>query len=107
MTASARAQFKDKRVLVTGASRGIGRELAKSLVEEGAVVAISGRRRKTLEETRGRTGDPRRVHICPGDFRAHAGVAALAAAAQKRLRGGAHARERAGRPPPGGAARGA
>ncbi len=35
--------LKDKRVLVTGASGGIGRELVVALLEEGAHVPLSGR----------------------------------------------------------------
>jgi len=38
--------------LVTGGSRGIGREIARRLVQEGCVVSICGRTPETLERTR-------------------------------------------------------
>jgi 3-oxoacyl-[acyl-carrier protein] reductase len=41
-----------KRALVTGASGGIGREIAKALAASGARVALSGTRVGALEETR-------------------------------------------------------
>jgi 3-oxoacyl-[acyl-carrier protein] reductase len=41
-----------KRALVTGASGGIGREIAKALTASGARVALSGTRVGALEETR-------------------------------------------------------
>jgi 3-oxoacyl-[acyl-carrier protein] reductase len=41
-----------KRALVTGASGGIGREIAKALASSGARVALSGTRVGALEETR-------------------------------------------------------
>jgi len=41
-----------KRALVTGASGGIGREIAKALATSGARVALSGTRVGALEETR-------------------------------------------------------
>jgi len=40
-----------KRALVTGASGGIGREIAKALASAGAEVALSGTRVEALEET--------------------------------------------------------
>ena len=43
-------KLEGKRALVTGASSGIGRETAKALAAEGAILAISGRRLEALEE---------------------------------------------------------
>jgi 3-oxoacyl-[acyl-carrier protein] reductase len=45
-----------KRALVTGASGGIGREIAKALAASGARVALSGTRVGALEETRDALG---------------------------------------------------
>jgi 3-oxoacyl-[acyl-carrier protein] reductase len=45
-----------KRALVTGASGGIGREIAKALAAAGATVALSGTRVGALEETAGEIG---------------------------------------------------
>ena len=45
-----------KRALVTGASGGIGREIAKALAKAGATVALSGTRVAALEETAGQLG---------------------------------------------------
>ncbi len=42
-------QLKDKTALVTGASMGIGRAIAKGLAAEGVKVAIAARRRNLLE----------------------------------------------------------
>lgn len=42
-------QLKDKTALVTGASMGIGRAIAKGLAAEGATIAIAARRRGLLE----------------------------------------------------------
>jgi gluconate 5-dehydrogenase len=41
----------DKVTLVSGGSRGIGRELARGFAEHGSQVIISGRDQKTLEQT--------------------------------------------------------
>ena len=43
--------LKNKIALVTGASAGLGREIAFNLAREGAKVAISGRRKAQLNET--------------------------------------------------------
>src|SRR4051795_2237197 len=42
-------EIRDSRVLLTGASSGIGRELALELAAKGARVAVAARRRERLE----------------------------------------------------------
>ncbi len=44
-------QLKDKVVIITGGSRGIGRETAKLFAKEEAIVIITGRREKELIKT--------------------------------------------------------
>jgi 3-oxoacyl-[acyl-carrier protein] reductase len=43
-------QLKDKKALVTGASMGIGRAIAKGLAAEGVKICIAARRKPLLEE---------------------------------------------------------
>lgn len=43
-------QIEGKRILVTGGSSGIGREIARGLLRRGAQVVISGRRQALLDE---------------------------------------------------------
>lgn len=43
--------LKEKKVLITGAGRGIGRQIAITMAEEGAVVLASGHSEKNLQET--------------------------------------------------------
>src|SRR5947209_7169945 len=45
-----RTELRGSRILLTGASSGIGRELAKRLASEGTILAIAARRRPLLEE---------------------------------------------------------
>ena len=58
--------LKDKKALITGASGGIGKELARVLVEYDAEVCISGRNVEELNELKESLGD--KCHIIPCDL---------------------------------------
>lgn len=60
-------ELKGKRVLITGASSGIGRACAIAASEMGSSVILTGRRRDALEETRSRCGGEN-VVILEGDI---------------------------------------
>ncbi|MDB5507204.1 MAG: fabG [Devosia sp.] len=53
-----------KRALVTGASGGIGREIAKALASAGATVALSGTRVAALEDVQREIGKPSPILPC-------------------------------------------
>lgn len=55
-----------KAALVTGASGGIGAEIARALHAQGAVVALSGTRREALDALAAELGE--RVHVLPADL---------------------------------------
>jgi short-subunit dehydrogenase len=63
------------RVLLTGASGGIGNAIARALHERGASLAITGRRADALEKLRDELGD--RVDVLQADLCKHDDVAAL------------------------------
>ncbi|MDX8360709.1 SDR family oxidoreductase [Cytobacillus sp. IB215316] len=44
-------KLENKRVLVTGSTSGIGKEIAKAFVKEGANVIINGRQEKAMKQT--------------------------------------------------------
>jgi 3-oxoacyl-[acyl-carrier protein] reductase len=66
--------------LVTGASGGIGAEIARALHAQGAAVILSGTRRDALDTLAAELGE--RAHVCPADLRDPAATDALVAAAE-------------------------
>ncbi len=69
-----------KSALVTGASGGIGCEIARALHRQGAIVALSGTRRDALEALAAELGD--RAFVCPADLADPAAADALVATAE-------------------------
>ena len=65
--------FKDKRVLVTGSSRGIGFEIAKTFLDAGAHVAINGSTEQTVGAAMERLDDSERTIAAPGNIGTVAG----------------------------------
>ena len=78
--------FGGKKVLVTGASRGIGKATAKAFLDHGAEVAINGRTADSVERAIAELGDERTV-AAPGDLIDKAGCDAVVAAALDSLGG--------------------
>ncbi|MEP7241990.1 MAG: SDR family NAD(P)-dependent oxidoreductase, partial [Devosia sp.] len=74
-----------KRALVTGASGGIGREIAKALAAAGARVALSGTRVAALEDTLKEMGGEH--PILPCNLADHAAVDKLVPDAEAALGG--------------------
>jgi NAD(P)-dependent dehydrogenase (short-subunit alcohol dehydrogenase family) len=60
--------FTDKRVLVTGGSRGIGFAIAKAFLDAGAYVAINGRTKQTVGAAIERLGDGERLVAASADI---------------------------------------
>ena len=58
--------FSGKRALITGASGGIGSEIAESLHLRGATVTLSGTREQALDALASKLGE--RVHVVVGDL---------------------------------------
>ena len=72
------------RVLVVGASSGVGKAIAQQFVRSGARVAFSARRAENLTEAIAEVGGGVAV---PGDVRAHDGAEQVVAAAVRELGG--------------------
>jgi 3-oxoacyl-[acyl-carrier protein] reductase len=74
-----------KTALVTGATGGIGAEIARVFHKQGATVAISGRKVEALEALKAELGD--RCHVVPCDLADRASVGKLIDEAAKALGG--------------------
>ena len=61
--------LKDRCIIVTGATRGLGFEIARRAIEEGAQVMITGRNEETLLEAKNKMSDPSRCHIYVHDLK--------------------------------------
>ena len=72
-----------KTVLVTGASGGIGRDIAKTLHDAGANVGLAGTRQAVLQELADEMGEG--AHVLVADLSSSDGAAALAKAAEEAL----------------------
>jgi len=72
-----------KTALITGASGGIGAEIARALHQQGAVVALSGTRREALDALAAEMGE--RTHVLPADLSQPEEAARLIAEAEAAL----------------------
>ena len=79
--------IKGRSALVTGGSRGIGRETARQLLEEGVRVTICGRNAETLERTRAELAQATggEVHAIIADMTKEADIARLVEGAKQRF----------------------
>ncbi len=75
--------FTEKCALVTGATGGIGGDIAKALHAQGAVVGISGRNEEKLAALAAELGD--RVHVLPADLSSDEAVKDLVKRADEAL----------------------
>ncbi len=73
--------FTDKRVLVTGSSRGIGFEIAKTFLGAGASVAVNGSTEKSVGAAMERLGDSAHTIAASGNIGTVAGCESAVAAA--------------------------
>ena len=71
--------------LVTGATGGLGGDMARALHAQGATVALSGTRLEALETLAGELGE--RTHVLPCDLADPAAVEALVPAAEAAMGG--------------------
>lgn len=77
--------LKGKKALITGASGGLGAEIARALHQQGAHVAISGTKREKLEELAHELQD--RVSVIPCDLSSAESVQSLIPEAEAALGG--------------------
>ncbi len=79
--------IKGKSAIVTGGSRGIGREAARQFLEEGVRVTICGRTAESLERTRAELGRATggEIHAVVADMTKEADIARLVDSAKQRF----------------------
>lgn len=75
----------DKKVVVTGASGGIGGAIARAMHEQGATVALAGRNREALDALAADLGE--RCHVIVGELNDRAAADAMLAAASDAMDG--------------------
>lgn len=78
-------KLNNKKVLITGASGGIGAEIAKSLSQQGAEITLSGTRVEKLEEVA--KSLPGKYHILPCNLSNHEDVNTLISRAENVMGG--------------------
>jgi NAD(P)-dependent dehydrogenase (short-subunit alcohol dehydrogenase family) len=79
--------FTDKRVLVTGSSRGIGFAVANAFGDAGARVAINGRTAHSVSAAMERLGEGARLVAAPGDIGTVPGCESVVSTANEALGG--------------------
>lgn len=80
-------KLQGKRALIYGGGTGLGLACAQAMLEGGATLFLTGRRREKLEDARTRLAEGDRVGIATGDFTREADVASVTEAAAKFLGG--------------------
>jgi NAD(P)-dependent dehydrogenase (short-subunit alcohol dehydrogenase family) len=73
--------FQNRRVLVTGGTRGIGRAIVEKFLEEGARVALNGRSAESVAAASAELAAGDRIVAAPGDTSTAAGCRAVVEAA--------------------------
>lgn len=60
--------MKDKTIVITGASEGLGRSVATKLAQEGSSVILVAQNQEKLDEVVGLIGEKARVYVCDVSF---------------------------------------
>ena len=81
--------IRGRAAIVTGASRGIGRETARQFLEEGVRVTICGRNAETLERARAELAQTTggEIHAVVADMTRESDIATMMATAKEKLGG--------------------